>query len=495
MVNLHQRTDALLEELLALQASSEVIPLAHHSAGTSRRHDGVGIDGGVDSMESASSMYDNAAARALDGVPFEEHLGLRFYLEDPLPMLRQAFANNSAGDNDVMFVDHEFPTHDGASVTIEVDSKHPQVKCVPGIISSTNCSDFRKDPNRIRRIGHFVNKAKVIGGEWTWIRASSMKNRALFSASSKSVDPRNVIQGKVGNCGFCAGFASIAFEGQEVLMDAFGDHSASCLSSIGAASVKLFVEGNPRYLLIDDYLLCSRGTRESPSMHSLLTNDLWVRLLEKAFVKIQGTYASLDGHYKYNSLYRHPARAMQLLTGASLALEVHYKRAAIDKVYDLLSRTQGGYARVAHCRKRINGLHSNHGYSLLWVGEGAGGMRIICLRNPHGCGSHKGDKGMDERIKAELLAGQTAVTEKHNNFAECQQTQRLIWRKYDSVNDHSAFELNAQKSDNGIFFLPFKFFVDCFPIVTLVGPVCHGGVASDTTMKTHCVHKVKLTER
>jgi Calpain family cysteine protease len=114
--------------------------------------------------------------------------------------------------------------------------------------------------------------------------------------------------------------------------------------------------------------------------------DIWPEYLEKVMVKVQGSYASLDGLYKFNSLYRHPARALSLLTGASLAMEVHYERHQKNAIYEAIVTSQGACARIVHCRQWLHGLHANHGYSLLWVGS-VGQHRLVCLRNPHGRGS------------------------------------------------------------------------------------------------------------
>jgi len=249
-----------------------------------------------------------------------------------------------------------------------------------------------------------------------------------------------------------------------------------------------------------------------------------------AFVKIQGSYASLDGHYKYNSLYRHPARAMQLLTGAPVALEVHYnaKKVDIDIIYDILAKTtQDNCARVVHCRKRVDGLVSNHGYSLLWVGEGCrfgsvvdstnnngadgGGVRLACLRNPHGKGSYTGKYGFGrpvEELRSVMVSGRkggsssskrgggaasssssSSVAKLPKCFAVCQKTGRIIWQQQRQEvgigggggGCHPAFNLRNEEHDNGIFFMEFGKFVECFPKATIVGPIRRSRAANDGT--------------
>lgn len=530
----------------------ETIPLvAHQSAATvDGRLEGLVFldDGNVDD----NSMWTaQDTANALDQCPYEEYLGLKLYMEDPLSKLRD-YAPTTVAAADMSttqkkFIDHEFPVYPQAAILIEGELLRP------GIITPSNCTDFRNEgrseSKRMKRIPHFIHKAK---DGWDWIRASSMSSSSgrsegdtpnsksdgsnssrrrydIFS-STNSVDPRNVIQGKVGNCGFCSIFASVVAVWPEYLQNAFGTQSARCLHDCGAYSIQLFPHGKRRFLLLDDYVLCHKSNDDdnaatdngnmmlytSPSMHSLNEHDLWIRLLEKAFVKLQGSIASLDGYYKLNSLYRHPGRALQLLTNASIALEIHYGRAEFnddntnndgttinntteqeeDEVYNTLQMTQGVCARVAHCRQTHSNLHSNHGYSLLWIGEvnvrrkikssssvSSSSMehihhRLVCLRNPHGHGSYIGqDWGIDSSLwqQEEDVIQQLLID--NSCFMKCESTGRITWQQRISSGSDDVANMPTttvdlmRNADDGIFFMSFSAFYNCFPIVTLVGPL------------------------
>lgn len=449
-----------LTSLLSL--NSKAVQLKPHDLVSTpeSRHEGLTY-----SRSTADTIFEHA----LKDCSHDVYLGLRWYRSDPLPVIVCTCEEQGA-----KFVDAEFPVHDDAYLEVS-QPDGDAVNCIPGVITSSNCRDFITVPKRVPRIQHFTNKAKVVNGGWSWKRASSLHDGKcqLFSASTKSIDPRNVLQGKVGNCGFCSGIASVAAGFPDVIRGAFGENSQVTLSSYGAVSVLMYPRGQPGYLLLDDYILCKNEkdceayhgrNPPSPSMHSLLPTDVWVRLLEKAFVKVQGSYASLDGYYKYNSLYRHPARAMQLLTGAPLAMEVHYSTNDVHVMYKILSSSHGRYAKVVHCRKRFEGLIPNHGYSLLWVGEGCG-EKWVCLRNPHGQGSYKGS-GCDGFTICNGREGETLP----KCLKLCDDSGRIIW-KQDSSECHSAFALKDCNHDNGIFFMPFETFIECFPITTLVGPI------------------------
>jgi hypothetical protein len=461
--------------------------------------------------------------QVLSNIAHDTYLGLKWYKSDPLPALLAAC---QADDNakSFLFVDDEFPVHNNVHLEVVLPPKTSNdeaaaaavqvVKCIPGVITSSNCRDFITVPKRIPRIAHFLQNANIDEGRWSWKRSSSLLQQhqqqhnkdhpnekvqlapTLFSSHPnphQSIDPRNILQGKVGNCGFVSGIASLSANFPHILSQTFGTHSPLTLSSnsyIGAVSILLYPRGKPRYLLMDDYILCknhnddntndayaARGRNPpSPSMHSLLPHDTWVHLLEKAFIKIQGSIASLDGYYKYNSLYRHPAKAIQLLTGAPIAMEVHYSCEDVDLLYNILERCQGRYVRVVHCRKRMEGLIPNHGYSLLWVGQDDGGggedgedgkqkQHWVCLRNPHGQTSYKG-YGCDGSLIS--CNGNSSLPSCLN---VCQRTNRVVWRQNIHSECHAAFSLRDCNHDNGIFFMKFETFVKCFPITTLVGPV------------------------
>ena len=174
-----------------------------------------------------------------------------------------------------------------------------------------------------------------------------------------------------------------------------------------------------------------------------------------------------------------------------MALEVHYSTIDTELMYDILQRTQGMYARVVHCRKRVDGLIPNHGYSLLWIGEGDGRDRWVCLRNPHGQGSYKG-RGFDGCLICKRRE-QPDAKSLPNCLTVCNITGRIVWKQQEGVDCHPVFCLSDKSDDNGIFFMEFDKFVECFPITTLVGPIepkkkaSRSGTAA-SNHGTDCVH-------
>ena len=419
------------------------------------------------------------------------YLGLRFYHKDPLPYIRQTFIHKNETQR---FVDDEFPVH-------KANNNNSNNDMAPGIITAENCLDFQNDGShkRWQRIRHFRRKAKR---NWTWMRASSILNVKCGAPITMTPcdDPRDILQGAVGNCGFCSGIASLVAGWPDFLSRAI-HWDADC----GAYSIRLYPNGQERYLLLDDYLLSRKdGSGESPSLHGKpsTTTDIVVRMLEKAFVKLQGSYASLDGYYKYKSLYRHPARALQLLTGASCAVEICCDTGEKDeeeKLYATLFASQGKCCRVAHCRKSWNGLRSNHGYSLLWVGqvdndntnanttakyiETEKVTKLVCLRNPHGNHSYTGNFGFGSNAWTPKIESNLLSLHEHC-FQRCTSTGRITWRSQ---------ELNYDGAlDDGIFFMEFSAFFGCFPSITVAGGI--QGRNDSNRDVSDCVYRVSVAD-
>lgn len=449
------------------QMMIQAIPLTPHAAASTDRN----ADPFVESKERGGRSW----TAFLKEVPHDNYLGLRFYHQDPLPFLLDATSADRA-----LFDDDEFPVHSKVLVST---TPNKQVAMQPGLITSSNCRDLARGERR-QRIGQFCRLAT----HYCWKRKGS--SYPLFL----EINANNVVQGAIGNCGFCSGFASLADLSPSFIREAFGRYSQEALVRCGAYSVRLYPQGKERYLLLDDYLLCDDEKDKPPSIRSR-RGDVWAEYLEKVIVKIQGSYASLDGHYKFNSLYRHPVRALQLLTGAPIALEVHYdKTHQVDEIYDTLMASQGGaYARVVHCRQKLLGLRSNHGYSLLYVGS-VKGQRFVCLRNPHGRASYTGKFGCGwpgwgteagSAISKELI--------RLGCFERCSHTGQPLWCGREEK--RSSGSLRGRPNDSGIFLMEFSVFVECFPITSLVGPIVGKssnsgtGIATNESTAPDCVYR------
>jgi Calpain family cysteine protease len=454
-----------------MEACIEAIPLTAHAAATTARNADPFLaetqENGTNGSN-ANAWMATTTAHALRDVPYDYYLGLRFYHRDPLPFLLEEVEADEQGR---LFVDHEFPVHSQVLVNA---TPSQQFILQPGIITSSNCRDFAHAGGRkTRRAGQYC---RLAAGHY-WKRKGA--TGPLFLQVSADV----VVQGAIGNCGLCSGFASLADQWPEYIREAFGKYSQEGLLRCGAYSVRLYPQGVERFLLLDDYLLCD-DKNMPPSIRSR-GGDTWPEYLEKVIVKIQGSYASLDGLYKFNSLYKHPARALGLLTSAPFSLEVHYEHHQQNAVYEVLMASQGECARVVHCRWRLHGLHANHGYSLLWVGS-VGQQRLVCLRNPHGKGSYTGKFGWGwSGWRAGDSSAMVDELVQLGCFQRCTSIGQPLWRgkeagtrtpnpsaRSGTTDSHdNVVGGMPQLGDNGVFLMEFSVFIECFPITTMVGPI------------------------
>jgi len=460
--NNEESTLTKLQQLLDEHCHSDILPTYPPTRESYTKGD----------VENDSLWTQDDTESALQSVQYDTFLGLKLYHTNPIDQINAACKAKGK-----LFIDYEFCV----SSNIKLDGE----SVTPGIITQLNIEDFANsgEPKRVKRIKHFMDKARLndnsSSSKWVWVRGSEMPRRKVF-ATTKSICSQNVIQGKVGNCGFCSGFASLAQQFPHVILEAFGvsDISQQIDISSGAYCVCLLPYGGKtkRYLLLDDHVLCTSGTHSSPALSSNNKDDLWIRFLEKVFVKLQSSYASLDGYYKFNSLYRHPLRAMQLITGSPIALELHYKQNKVDEVYETLLATEGTCCRVAHGRKAIDGLFTGHGYSLLWVGTIAD-IQLACVRNPHGNKSYTGEfgRGSTSWITSDAMEFKRVLS-------ETQEGDPLTYVK----------DLLSSTEDNGIFLIRFEKFVEYFPIVSIVGPIKESRESKQQLPEfKNCLHRLQ----
>ena len=191
----------------------------------------------------------------------------------------------------------------------------------PGLFWSTDLAnadwDWRGDANWIKWA--LPTGAPTGAGDesWGWMEASRIEALRLSDAASfhedleprclfdDSVNAADINQGSIGNCWLCAIFASFAATLPQTLRGLF---SPAAISECGAYSVKLTINGKPRYILVDDYIICREGSdvaecyggpgkKGAPlSVHSKNEHEAWPRLLEKVFAKLSGRHAYLSTH-------------------------------------------------------------------------------------------------------------------------------------------------------------------------------------------------------
>ena len=59
--------------------------------------------------------------------------------------------------------------------------------------------------------------------------------------------------------------------------------------NVGFYVLKLFINGYPKYMMLDDLIPCDKTTK-TPKFTQPICNQIWVLLLEKAWAKAIGDY-------------------------------------------------------------------------------------------------------------------------------------------------------------------------------------------------------------
>eukprot|EP00820_Chromera_velia_P000643 Cvel_14653.t1-p1 / transcript=Cvel_14653.t1 / gene=Cvel_14653 / organism=Chromera_velia_CCMP2878 / gene_product=Calpain, putative / transcript_product=Calpain, putative / location=Cvel_scaffold1049:52718-58001(+) / protein_length=463 / sequence_SO=supercontig / SO=protein_coding / is_pseudo=false len=221
------------------------------------------------------------------------------------------------------------------------------------------------------------------------------ERRSLFD---KDPEPSDIYQGGLGDCWLLSAMSSV------------------CL--IPGAIRRLFLtkERNPRgrYVLrlydvnkhkwvrlaIDDYIPCKRGPGFQPAFAQVKDNELWVLLLEKAFARMYGSYAKIEGGM--------PSQAVQRMLGGDFVITFSpeqngmvWARGPQEKktekeMFDIVAY----YLRkktVVSCWTHAQGQHevdqlgivSGHAYAILNARQ-FGKIRLVRCRNPWGKGEWKG---------------------------------------------------------------------------------------------------------
>lgn len=125
----------------------------------------------------------------------------------------------------------------------------------------------------------------------SWVRAPDLVSGQLKLFEGK-IEPADLCQGAVGDCWLIAALACCA-EHPATIRNAFLTPE---FNPRGKYRVRLYDAKRGAFVVvtIDDLIPCAKGTT-SPLFVKMNGNELWAVLLEKAFAKLWGSYAALDG--------------------------------------------------------------------------------------------------------------------------------------------------------------------------------------------------------
>jgi calpain-15 len=180
--------------------------------------------------------------------------------------------------------------------------------------------------------------------------------------------------------------------------------------------------GNPEgkwvYIYIDDHIPCSKQAWNNGegTVQTLYAqpkgNEVWVLLLEKAFAKLCGSYAALEGGdtawalramtgekaFAFKKQESHSWQRVNLVSEVNAKdkrASVYYRSGEAEQskadMFKILTKyIHAGSLVCASGATEIKGLHSGHAYSIISVYEKKG-LKLLQVRNPWGSGEWQGD--------------------------------------------------------------------------------------------------------
>ena len=304
--------------------------------------------------------------------------------------------------------------------------------------------------------------------QWTPCRYLRKGTWDLFDG----IDPRNLLQGQVGDCWLVAAMACIS-NFPESVKDIFVQRQ----DNIGRYTLRLydFMQKSVVDVVVDEYVPCHPrrwwDTEGKPLFARPNGNEMWCLLLEKAMAKLFGSYEGLDGNTsgvafralaceskveswdKKRGKWRKETlkegketwKRQLLFQDKVLPDELFQMLQECDRENFMMSADIRG--RSAREFKREDGLVEGHAYALLHVLE-VQGLRLVCLRNPWGGSVEWNGAWSDGDIK---------------------------WRQYPNV----AARLRPCFGDDGMFWMPFEDFERIYSSVVVCCRAMRTGAAAE----------------
>ena len=256
-----------------------------------------------------------------------------------------------------------------------------------------NC--FKPDENSIIYVDKNKECAKDILPEeieaikgLTWRKPNDLFRGKEFSLF-KGIQADDIKQGILGNCYFLSSIAAIA-EFKERIENIIVQKE---VSENGQYQIRLYLDGKPKIVVVDDYIPCLKNSRNSAFTHCRgADNEIWVGLIEKAWAKVNGSYAM--------TIAGLPSEGMSSLTEAPTVTYIHKKFDA-DKIWNILYEADRLDHIICTCTRGEDGLDGTkidavglvpgHAYTIISVFDINKDLKLLKIRNPWGSFEWKGD--------------------------------------------------------------------------------------------------------
>ncbi|MCQ2819830.1 MAG: calpain family cysteine protease [archaeon] len=221
----------------------------------------------------------------------------------------------------------------------------------------------------------------------TWDRAENIlktKNFTLYD----TIEMNDISQGLLGDCYFLSVISVLANRPElyDKIFISKKKEDSHCYK------IRFYIRGIPKIVCVDDYFPVD-GKQFAFAMSG--KNEIWVQVLEKAWAKVNGSYAM--------SIAGLPSETFLALNEASGVTYVHDKYTP-DKLWNFLKEgKKAGYDLATSCNVQEAadelGLVEGHAYSFTGVYEvpkdDGTPLRLVQLRNPWGNFEYTGNFSSD----------------------------------------------------------------------------------------------------
>jgi hypothetical protein len=198
------------------------------------------------------------------------------------------------------------------------------------------------------------------------------------------IHPNDINQGSLGNCYFLAVLSTMA-ERPESVKAVFYTKE---VNSAGIYLVYFYLNGIKQPVIVDDFIPVNGN---QPAFSSTREDEIWAMLMEKAWAKIQGTYARTVGGLPADAgIHTMGVPGVSIWHDNLNDTEKLWRKIkeADVKQYNLMAGTRGQGEE-----NNGMGIYGGHAYSLISCHEvetAEGLVRLVKLRNPWGSGEWKG---------------------------------------------------------------------------------------------------------
>ena len=236
-----------------------------------------------------------------------------------------------------------------------------------------------------------VTKADLKGWDYyIWARPEDVYGTQNYDVFHEGATCDDIIQGSLGDCYFLSVLGSLC-KYPKIIEKLFLSTEKSKTHQYG---INFYINGIWKIVLIDDCFPARNTSFKKFAFAYSTTKELWVPLLEKAWAKINGSYAKISAGGVPNEVF-------DLCSEAFNEYVLIKNKNKTQLWNEIIEGEKKNYVMTAGTTKNVNGfklekigLTPGHAYAVLQaleINTGSGVEKVVKLRNPWGNFEFSGD--------------------------------------------------------------------------------------------------------